>query len=165
MTFSCWHFIEYDALKFLPQCCEWQDFFLFYGWKISHYVYAAAAKSLQSCPTLCNPMNDSPPGSSVHWILQARPLECVAISSSRGSSQAGIKPASLMSPDWQAGSWPLAPSEKPHYTSMDMKLHKREQTCNISKVYFSYCTQIFLNLKWCYILINARLKILSWKCI
>ena len=35
------------------------------------------AKSLQSCPTLCNPMDSSPPGSSVHWILQARTLEWV----------------------------------------------------------------------------------------
>ena len=41
---------------------------------------AAAAKSLQSCPTLCNPIDGSPPGSSVHGILQARTLEWVAIS-------------------------------------------------------------------------------------
>ena len=41
----------------------------------------------QSCPTLCNPVDCSPPGSSVHGILQARMLEWVAISSSRGSSQ------------------------------------------------------------------------------
>ena len=43
---------------------------------------AAAAKSLQSCPTLCNPIDGSPPGSSVPGILQARILEWVAISSS-----------------------------------------------------------------------------------
>ena len=41
---------------------------------------AAAAKSLQSCPTLCNPMDYSPPGSPVPGILQARTLEWVAIS-------------------------------------------------------------------------------------
>ena len=41
---------------------------------------AAAAKSLQSCPTLCDPIDGSPPGSSVPGILQARTLECVAIS-------------------------------------------------------------------------------------
>ena len=41
---------------------------------------AAAAKSLQSCPTLCNPIDRSPPGSSVPGILQARTLEWVAIS-------------------------------------------------------------------------------------
>ena len=43
---------------------------------------AAAAKSLQSCPTLCNPIDGSLPGSSVHAILQARILEWVAISCS-----------------------------------------------------------------------------------
>ena len=41
---------------------------------------AAAAKSLQSCPTLCDPVDGSPPGSCVHGILQARVLEWVAIS-------------------------------------------------------------------------------------
>ena len=41
---------------------------------------AAAAKSLQSCPTLCDPINGSPPGSPVPGILQARTLEWVAIS-------------------------------------------------------------------------------------
>ena len=41
---------------------------------------AAAAKSLQSCPTLCDPTDGSPPGSSIHGILQARTLEWVAIS-------------------------------------------------------------------------------------
>ena len=40
---------------------------------------AAAAKSLQSCPTLCNPIDGSPPGSSVHGIFQAKVLELVAI--------------------------------------------------------------------------------------
>ena len=41
---------------------------------------AAAAKSLQSCPTLCDPIDSSPPGSAVPEILQARTLEWVAIS-------------------------------------------------------------------------------------
>ena len=41
---------------------------------------AAAAKSLQSCPTLCNPIDSSPPGLPVPGILQARTLEWVAIS-------------------------------------------------------------------------------------
>ena len=47
----------------------------------------AAAKWLQSCPTLCHPMDCSLPGSSVHGILQARILEWGAISSSREPSQ------------------------------------------------------------------------------
>ena len=41
---------------------------------------AAAAKSLQSCPTLCDPIDGSPPGSPVPGTLQARTLEWVAIS-------------------------------------------------------------------------------------
>ena len=41
---------------------------------------AAAAESLQSCPTLCNPIGGSPPGSPVPGILQARTLEWTAIS-------------------------------------------------------------------------------------
>ena len=45
------------------------------------------AKSPQSCLTLGDPMDCSPPGSSVHGILQVRILEWVAISSSRGSSR------------------------------------------------------------------------------
>ena len=42
------------------------------------YIAAAAAKSLQSCPTLCNPIDGSLPGSPVPGILQARALEWVA---------------------------------------------------------------------------------------
>ena len=47
---------------------------------LHHYAAAAAAKSLQSCPTLCDPIDGSPPGSPVPGILQARTLEWVAIS-------------------------------------------------------------------------------------
>ena len=43
-------------------------------------IAAAAAKSLQSCPTLCDPTDSSPPGSSVPGILQAKILEWVAMS-------------------------------------------------------------------------------------
>ena len=45
------------------------------------------AKLLQPCPTLCNPIDCNPPGSSVHGILQASILEWVSMPSSRGSSQ------------------------------------------------------------------------------
>ena len=41
---------------------------------------AATAKSIQSCPTLCHPIDGSPPGSPIPGILQARTLEWVAIS-------------------------------------------------------------------------------------
>ena len=49
---------------------------------------AAAAKSLQLCPTLCDPIDGSPPGSPIPGILQARILEWIAFPFSRGSSQA-----------------------------------------------------------------------------
>ena len=51
-----------------------------HGMKVVHFIAAAAAKSLQSCPTLCDPIDGSPPGSAVPGILQARTLEWVAIS-------------------------------------------------------------------------------------
>ena len=44
------------------------------------YIYAAAAKSFQSCPTLCDPIDGSPSGSPIPGILQARTLEWIAIS-------------------------------------------------------------------------------------
>ena len=48
----------------------------------------------QSCPTLCDPMDCSLSGSSVHGIFQGRVLEWIAISFSRASSNPGIKPGS-----------------------------------------------------------------------
>ena len=50
------------------------------GWAFTQWPVTAAAKSLHLCPTLCDPVDCSPPGSSVHGILQARILEWVAIS-------------------------------------------------------------------------------------
>ena len=49
-------------------------------------IAAAAAKSLQTCPILCDPMDCSPPGSSVHGTVEARLVERIAIPFSRGSS-------------------------------------------------------------------------------
>ena len=57
--------------------CSWACRYSHYGrW----YAAAAAAKSLQSCLTLCDPIDSSPPGSPAPGILQARTLEWVAIS-------------------------------------------------------------------------------------
>ena len=53
---------------------------------ITLLVCESESEVAQSCPTVCNPVDCSPPGSSIHGILQARILECVAISFSRGSS-------------------------------------------------------------------------------
>ena len=59
----------------------------------------------QLCPTLCDPTDCSLPGSSVHGISQARMLEWVAISSSRGTSHPGIGPLSPASPALAGGSF------------------------------------------------------------
>ena len=50
-------------------------------------MYAATAKSLQSCPTLCNPIDGRPPGSALPAILQARTLEWVAFPSPMHESE------------------------------------------------------------------------------
>ena len=70
------------------------------------------AKSLQSCLTLYNHMNCSPPGSSVHGILQARIVEWDAMPS-RGSSPARNRTCLLCLLHWQAGSLLLVPPGKP----------------------------------------------------
>ena len=86
-----------------------------YGWEFSQLFYVkfykpslcsttatAAAKSLQSCPTLCDPIDGSPPGSTIPGILQARTLEWVAISFSyawkwkvKGKSLSRVRPSSI----------------------------------------------------------------------
>ena len=71
------------------------------------------AKSLQSCPTLRDPMDCSPPGFSVQGILQAKILEWVDMPSSRDLPAPGIEPMSLMSPALQVDSLPLVPPGKP----------------------------------------------------
>ena len=78
-----------------------------------HWVSVA-----QLCPTLCDPMDCSPPGSSVRGILQATILKWVAMPSSRGSSDPGIEPMSLISPAMAGRSfYHQQPCGKPKGTS------------------------------------------------
>ena len=67
--------------------CPELEVLIFLGIFKDVFLTRVCAKSLQSCPTLCNPMDCSPPGSSVYGILQARIREWVAMPSSKGSSQ------------------------------------------------------------------------------
>ena len=71
---------------------------------------------IQSCPTLCDPMDCSPPGSSVHGILQARILEWVAIPSLGDLPNPGVKP---WSPALQVDSLPSESPGKPLYREVD----------------------------------------------
>ena len=95
------------------------------GWLSGHllisiHIYVCVCcvpdNSLQSCPTLCYPMDCSLPGSSVHGILQARILEGVAMPSSRGFSWPRDRTPNLdllCILHWQMGSLPLVPLGKP----------------------------------------------------
>ena len=69
----------------------------------------------QLCLILCNPMDCSPPGSSVYGILQARILEWIAVRFSRGFPNPGIQPRS---PALQADSLPFKPPGKALQTSL-----------------------------------------------
>ena len=79
------------------------------------HIWGVHAKSLQSSLTLCDPVDCSPPGSSVHGILQARVPEWVAMSSSRGIFLAqGSNLSLLCLLHSQADSLPRRPPGKPH---------------------------------------------------
>ena len=83
--------------------------------RIHNFYYpaaAAAAKSLQSCPTLCNPIDGSPPGSRIPGILQARTLEWVAISFSNAWKWK-VKGRSLSRVLLSATSWTAAHQAPP----------------------------------------------------
>ena len=90
--------------------------FLFIA-NVSQHILSAVclhAKSLQSCPTLCNPLDCDPPASSVQGILQARIPEtgCHALLQ-ENLPNAGMEPASLYLLPWQESSLPLAPPGNP----------------------------------------------------
>ena len=87
---KCWQLVnlgrtyEGTCLFFINmEISEKLENIFYYSWCFfvyCHWIAAAAAKSLQSCPTLCDPTDGSPPGSPVPGILQARILGWVAIS-------------------------------------------------------------------------------------
>ena len=77
--------LDYTIKKELANCCKALLINLSRSSSLTQNIIAstAAAKSLQSCPTLCDPIDGSPPGSPIPGILQARTLEWVAISFSK----------------------------------------------------------------------------------
>ena len=81
--------------------------------KLPWFTACTGAKLLQSCPTLCDCMDCSLLGFSVHGILQARILKRVDMSSSMGSSPTQGSNSHLFLLHRQVGSLPLAPSGKP----------------------------------------------------
>ena len=104
------------------------------------------AQLLQSCPTLCDLMDCSPPGSSVHGILQARILEWVAMPSSRGSSRPR---------DWiwvccvsciACGFFTTELPGKPHNNYGKLIFRKHSWTCKVD--YKTYSNRMHLAWKW-----------------
>ena len=108
--------IQYTVCIYYIYIYRFMNIFIYVYLTLKQFLfYQKSTKSRQSCPTLCNPMDCSPPGSSVHGISQARILEWVAMPSSRGSSCPRIKPTSL---HWQVDSLPLR-----HQISLVIKLN------------------------------------------
>ena len=79
-----------------------------------HAYVCVHANLPQLCPTLCDIMACSPPGSSVHGILQARILEWVAMPPPADLPDPGIEPVSPATPALQVDSLPLSHQESPH---------------------------------------------------
>ena len=100
-------------LWFAKYCFSWID-----GWKI---CVRCMLMNVQLCLTLCDPMDCSPPGSPVHGIFQARILEWIAISSSRGSSWPRDQTCVSCLLHWQANSLPQSPGKHRKYIDRDKK--------------------------------------------
>ena len=133
------HILTYIYIYVCMCVCIYMYFFQMGNLCIVLYMLACVcAKSLQSCPTLCDPMDCSPPGSSVHVIPQARIVEWVAMPSSRGSSRLGNQTCiSYVSLLLQVGSLPVEPRGKPieyaytcifvihtHFTTINAECYK-----------------------------------------
>ena len=84
LTWGFWPFWRVTHFWVSPCVCMLTNFCLIF---FCSSVSCKCAKSLQSCPILCDPVDCSPPGFSVHGIFQARILEWVATPSSKGSSR------------------------------------------------------------------------------
>ena len=113
---------------------------------IMNKVYAA--KSLQSCPTLCDPRDDSPPGSPVSGILQARTLEWVAISFSNAWKWK-VKVKSLSDVRLLATPWTAADQAPP-----SMGFSRQEHWSGVPLPSPSYSISIQKYIKFLHILVN-----------
>ena len=112
-SISQWGPLSFDQILVLLQPSSWHVCVL------SHF----------SCVQLCNPIDCSPPGSSVHRILQARTLEWVTISSSRGIFPTqGSNPSLSHLLHWQADSLSLVPPGKPFMVADENLIFSVAQT-------------------------------------
>ena len=125
---------------------------------------AAAAKSLQSCPTLCDPIDGSPPGSPVPGVLQARTLEWVAISFSNARKRK-VKVKSLSHVWLLATPWTAALQAPPsmgfsrqkYWSGVPLLLQKVKAVKSICWYTIKYTCNFLLLSLW-----NALVFIQSW---
>ena len=108
----------------------------------SFHPAAAAAKSLQSCPTLCDPIDGSPPGFPIPGILQARTLEWVAISFSNAWKwKVKVKMLScirLLATPWTAAYLILSPSAFPIVQAIKKKNKKKKPKKKTPFIFFPF---------------------------
>ena len=134
------------------------------------------AKQLQSCPTLCDPMDCSPPLSSVHEILQARILEWIAMPYSREIFLTqGLNLCLLGLLHWWVGSLPLTPPGKPIecllYTNHSAKsvkcmisfsLHTSYYCCFVAKSCLILCDPMDCSLPGSSVHGISQARVLQW---
>ena len=105
--------------------------------------YCCCCLVTMSCLTLCNAMHCSPPGSSVHGISQARILEWIAISFSKGSSQG----SNIHFLHWQADSLPLCHLGRPYKSMLLPQFVIPYPSLTVSTSLFSMSVSLFLPCK------------------
>ena len=118
------------------------------GKPLNLYAAAAAAKSLQSYPTLCDPIDGSPPGSPFPGILQARTLEWVAIPFSnawkwkvKGKSLSHVQ---LLVTPWTAAHQ-APPSTGSSITRLNISIRDKTHHCQLSQNHFTIISLLVLN--------------------
>ena len=143
-------------------------------WEGNDIILAAAAKSLQSCPTLCNPIEGSPPGSAIPGILQARTLEWVAISFSNAWKRK-VKVKSLSRVQLFATPWTTA-HQAPlsmdfpgtstgvgcHCLLQILHLHKHSSPLSRKKRYRDWRTQTLTVVNYYYKKLVAAMTLERW---
>ena len=132
--YNPWDYKEPDMTEWLTHTYGCMYVYMREG---KNYIYIFA----QLWSSICDPMDCSPPGYSVHGILQARILEWVAISFSRGLPDPGIEPRS---PAWQADSFLSEPLDKTYYRKMfpSTGLYSSSSGSNLGCCYYRcyYCS-------------------------
>ena len=128
ISYSYICFVLLAGLFCLPHCC------------LHHPASVAAAKSLQSCPTLCNPIDSNPPGSPIPGILQAKTLGWVAISFSNAWKwKVKVKSLSFSTP-WTAA----------YQAALSMGFSRQEYSAShiVSKMHIPVSLQNNLWVSW-----------------